>query len=672
MRTTFSQRNAAPLGDFSVLNKFLRMPDGVKLAASFFIPRGKKGKKYPVLLEYLPYRKDDTFRLSDYPCFAYFAQRGFIAVKVDIRGTGASQGCVPDREYSDIELQDCEEIIKQLAALPQSNGNVGMFGVSWSGFNSLMMAQRQVPALKAVHAVHASDDLYHDDLHYIDGNLHLDPYHLFINHELALPRTPDYKLDKAYFHERFMQKPWIFKYLNQQLDGNFWQSKSLRQDPSRIKIPVYLIGGLLDGYRSATVRMHKELKVPVRTDIGPWNHSCPDEGGPGPNYEWQDELISWFSRYLFGREKISRAKEKEFLAFVRHGHAPNAELEETPGYWRRDSFPCKGSKNLDLSLQQAGPAKGKFLSLSSKSPVLKYKSASGMAAGYWWGEPTGDMSEDDKNSLCFDSQALKKPLQILGFPKVKLKVSAGSKKAKWTLRLEDVAPDGSVSLVTGALVNPSQRLSRKQPSLPPADRAYEIEADLQFTSWTFKAGHKIRLAVANAQFPICWPSPETMSSSVHFDNKCSILRLPKVPLNKRKAGKLPQPKEKPAFPDGEALSFNFRNGSETMSCRREDSSKKSKSYLLKSRSAYRIKRRRFYNESSNEWSSCESAPANAEYVGMASTKIVTAKRKLKLSTKILLRSDQDFFHLSVSRSLSENGKVLKRRLFKESIRRQFQ
>jgi predicted acyl esterase len=140
-------------------------------------------------------------------------------------------------------MQDGEEVIRQLSAMPNSNGNVGMFGVSWSGFNSLQMAMRRPPALKAIHAVHASDDLFNDDVHYIDGNLHLDPYHLFINHELGLPRTPDYELSDEYFASRFDRRPWTFTYLGKQLDGEFWRSKSLREDYSRIDIPVYLLGG---------------------------------------------------------------------------------------------------------------------------------------------------------------------------------------------------------------------------------------------------------------------------------------------------------------------------------------------------------------------------------------------------------------------------------------------
>jgi len=177
---------------FSIEKRWLTMPDGVRLAASLYIPKAKRrGEVFPTLLEYLPYRKDDTFYPVDHQCFSYFAQLGFIAVKVDIRGTGASEGFIPEREYSDQEMVDCTSIIELLAADAASNGNVGMFGTSWSGFNSLQMAMRRPPALKAIHAVHASDDLFHDDVHLIDGNLHLDSYHLFINTSWVCPRRPN-------------------------------------------------------------------------------------------------------------------------------------------------------------------------------------------------------------------------------------------------------------------------------------------------------------------------------------------------------------------------------------------------------------------------------------------------------------------------------------------------
>jgi len=136
---------------------WIPMKDGVRLAATLYMPDGAKpGETFPALLEYLPYRKDDGTAAGDYPKHAYFARRGYVSVRVDIRGFGASEGAPPEREYSEQEQVDGEQVIAWLAHQPWSNGNVGMFGISWGGFTALQMAMRHAPGLKAILATDAT------------------------------------------------------------------------------------------------------------------------------------------------------------------------------------------------------------------------------------------------------------------------------------------------------------------------------------------------------------------------------------------------------------------------------------------------------------------------------------------------------------------------------------
>ncbi len=121
------------------------MADGVKLAADLYMP-GPGGcsntdrERLPVLLEYIPYRKTEA-RSERYGLYTYFVERGFIVARVDIRGTGNSEGRVVPHEYSDVELDDGVVLIAWLAAQEWSNGNVGMFGISWGGFNSIQLVR---------------------------------------------------------------------------------------------------------------------------------------------------------------------------------------------------------------------------------------------------------------------------------------------------------------------------------------------------------------------------------------------------------------------------------------------------------------------------------------------------------------------------------------------------
>ncbi len=172
------------------------MPDGVDLAATLYLPDDAGTAPVPALLEYLPYRKDDAMLARDHDLYAYMARSGYAGARVDIRGTGRSGGTLPGGEYTETEQRDAEAVIAWLAAQPWCTGAVGMWGISWGGFNAIQVALRHPPALKAILAVDASDDLFHDDVHYIDGLPHLDEYALMIDHLNMLPAAPEFRLDE--------------------------------------------------------------------------------------------------------------------------------------------------------------------------------------------------------------------------------------------------------------------------------------------------------------------------------------------------------------------------------------------------------------------------------------------------------------------------------------------
>ena len=132
---------------------WVSMRDGVRLSATLHLPEG--GGPWPALLEALPYRKDDlTARYGDeYQRLVH--DFGYVVCRVDVRGTGSSEG-IPTGEYTREELEDLAEVIGWLAAQPWSTGAVGMYGTSWSGFNSLQVAMLRPPALKAICSIFAS------------------------------------------------------------------------------------------------------------------------------------------------------------------------------------------------------------------------------------------------------------------------------------------------------------------------------------------------------------------------------------------------------------------------------------------------------------------------------------------------------------------------------------
>ena len=125
------------------------MPDGARLAARIWLPEDAEADPVPAILEYIPYRKNDATAERDAAIHPYFAGHGYACVRVDMRGSGDSDGILND-EYLPQELEDGAEVIAWLAAQPWCTGAVGMFGKSWGGFNGLQVAARRPPALKAI------------------------------------------------------------------------------------------------------------------------------------------------------------------------------------------------------------------------------------------------------------------------------------------------------------------------------------------------------------------------------------------------------------------------------------------------------------------------------------------------------------------------------------------
>jgi predicted acyl esterase len=638
--------------------------DGTLLAVTWWKPVAReRGEKFPVLLEYLPYRKDDSFYARDFPLYDYYARRGFLLAKVDIRGTGGSSGPLPPREYSEAELDDGVEVIRQLALLPESNGNVGMWGISWGGFNSIQVAMRRPPELKAILALHATDDLYHDDVRYIDGGLHIDPYTLQIDHENALPRTPGYLLDAAYFRDRFEAYPWVLTYLKQPVDGEFWRRNGLRYHPDALTIPAYFIGGLLDGYRDMPLRALDYLKTPVKVEIGPWNHSWPDNGAPGPNYEWRGRAVRWWNHWLRGQD-TGLLDEPRLLIFQRSGHRPDRNQEVTPGSWRFEQWPIAGGERRPWYLQPDG----QLLPQAGAVPLertLRYRAGSGTAAADWWGETTGDMARDDAGSLTFTSPALEQPLAIAGLPRVRLAVRVDAPLANWTARLEDVAPDGEVALVTGGIVNGTQYRSTTSPERLVPGREYPLDFELHFTTWTFQPGHRIRLAVSNAQFPMVWPTPYPLTSTVITGTTRSQVELPLIPVDAPVAD-LPRSEPRNERPD--VRHFDVPGASDRVSY---EPGSGSTVVEWSAPAAWTIGKVRFDYTEDETYRTSDTDPARSSFFGRATHRIRPPGRDLLLETIIDIQSDSSAFQVKVRRVLSSGGKVVRRKEWVESIAREF-
>ena len=657
--------------NFRIVDDVLKMPDGVPLAVTYYLPEGAGSKKkYPVLFELLPYRKDDFFKDRDYALYHYFVNRGFAIAKVDVRGTGGSAGALPNREYSERELSDAEAVIKQLTKKPWSDGNVIMWGISWSGFNALQVAMRKPQGLKAILAAHATDDLYHDDVHFIDGIFHVDEYHLSILHDNGFLKSPDYKIDKKYFRDRFDIKPWIFQYLRNQNDGPFWSKNSLRNQYDKIEIPIFMIGGLLDGYRDSIPRMMENMQTPIHAVLGPWNHAWPDNGSPSPQLEWRPQFISWLQGVL-RKDPTPQKNSPSLLLFVRDAHLPSDQLEITSGAWRRETWPITRTQPKNYYLSAGNSLNPTPLAADSRSASppntvsIHYKPSAGVELGSWWGEPTADMRPLDRDSIVFDSPVLSENFEMIGRPRLHSRVSSSQSRNHWVARLEDVHPTGEVSLVTAAALNGAQRESRLHPKPFLPEQWVDLQLDLHFSTWTFKPGHKLRLAVTNGAFPMLWPLPQITQGKIAMNDSGSFISVPTVsPSENIHFAEVPEPRPShPAISEDDSAAWPGK----TVIHRTQDGET---SVENSGNVIFRFPGLKIESKEKTVYTTNDHEPAQSSFFGSAEYNMQFPKRKIRYQTQMKIRSDELFFHVTFQRKIWQNNRLLRTKLWRESVRRE--
>ena len=650
------------------------MPDGVHLAVDLFLPEGgAEGERFPVLLEYLPYRKTES-RSRNYSMYSYFIERGYVVARVDIRGTGNSEGRLIPYEYSDQEHEDGDAVIAWLAEQPWSSGKVGMFGISWGGFNAIQMAMRNPPALKAIIAVDATEDLYQDDVHYMDGIMHLDSWEMSQDLDNARPGAPDYVIDDDYFRNRFDTEPWMMTYKRQQRDGPFWDRASLKGRYDTIRIPGFHIGGWYDGYRDSLPRMLENLEAPVKAMIGPWSHAWPHAPYPEPGMEWRYEAVRWFDHWLKGVD-TGIMNEPRFAVYVREWHPPGPYLEHAPGFWRwEDGWPIARIKErayypqANHSLARSAP--------EQTVHQLRYVPTVGIEAGgpvMWWGDVAHDQRPTDAFSLVYDSAPLDTDTEILGLPKALLTVAADAPHANWFVRLSDIAPDGTVTQVAGAGFNGTHRNSASEPEKLEPGEFFPLEIEMHFTSWVFPKGHRIRVAINNAQWPMMWPTPYAMTTSLQLGRRNGTrILLPVVPSSDRPAPEFLPPAESPDLPGYATIDTGTSSGyGEISSVDRNPQTGEVKVVATNTGGSRYPWGTEMYRETIEHRTS-DDHPENTAVLGSHRMEVTLEDRVLLWEAELSFTSDLENFHYEYTRRLTENGKQLRERTWTDTIPRDHQ
>ncbi|MDX1523367.1 MAG: CocE/NonD family hydrolase, partial [Anaerolineae bacterium] len=495
---------------------------------------------------YIPYRKNDFTALRDSIHHLYFAGHGYAAVRVDLRGSGDSDGILYD-EYLPQEQLDGVEVLAWLAEQPWCTGDVGLIGISWGGFNGLQIAAHRPPHLKAVITLCSTDDRYADDVHYMGGCVLATDMLTWSSVMLAYnARPPDPDVVGQVWREQWLDRlektpPYIETWLNHQRRDDYWKQGSVCEDYSDITGPGFAVGCWADGYTNPTFRLLAGLTGPRLGLVGPWSHLYPEVASPGPRIGFLQECLRWWDRWLKGIDTGIMA-EPMLRAWIQDSLPPRTHYADRPGHWVAE--PIWPAPPANINPERL------WLNQGTLDPVIRDESAQtlrgnqthGLEAGVWWGvgQPgdwPGDQQAEDGKCLTFTTAPLEKPVEVLGFPEVTLTLAVDQPLALVAVRLCDVAPDGRSTLVSRGQLNLTHRDSHELPSALEPGRRYTVTVPLNATGHALPAGHRWRVAVSPTCWPHAWPSPQPVTLTL-FTGEASFLTLPVRPPRPAEDGRV--------------------------------------------------------------------------------------------------------------------------------------
>ena len=531
---------------FEEENVWIPVTDDLKLAARIWRPKDSERRPVPAILEYIPYRKRFGSTERDEITHKYLAGHGYACVRLDIRGSGESEGVLTD-EYLQSELDDGVAAIEWLAAQDWCDGTVGMMGISWGGFNALMIAAMHPEPLKAIVTVCSSDDRYADDIHHMGGTLlgdNLSWAGVMFSYN-TMPPDPALVGDrwKRMWMERLEGSGlWLKKWLQHQRRDSYWRHGSVAECYEDIRIPVFAVSGWADGYTNTVFRLIENLDVPRKGLVGPWGHTYPHMGKPGPAIDFLGELLNWWDHWLKGEDR-GMEKESRLCAYMQDSAPPNPQYEYRKGRWviekdwpspdiEHRAFVFATCRRL---IEEGSGTETEEIGLKVQSPATL-----GLLAGKWSSyangpDLAGDQRSEDGGGLIFQTHELKEDIEILGQPVAELELASDQPIAMVAVRLSDFLPDHQITRVTYGLLNLTCRDSREHSEPLEPGRRYRVAVPLNHIAQRFPRGHRIRVSVSTVYWPLAWTPPECTRLTV-YSAKSRIL----LPCRTKNVGGTPE------------------------------------------------------------------------------------------------------------------------------------
>lgn len=509
---------------------WIEMADGTRLAARLWRP--VTDQPVPALLEYIPYRKADMVRARDERNHPFFAANGYACIRVDMRGSGDSEGQMPDM-YADAELSDARAVIDWLAAQPWCDGKVGMFGTSWGGTASLQASVDAPAALKAVIAVCATHDRFEDDIHYMGGCVLTDTFEwgATLPAILGAPPTSNAGGDWMDLWRKRLKDlacP-VENWLRADARGTYWRHGSVIHNARALSVPILSVGGWSDRYSNSVMALVNARPDKVWGMIGPWGHHYPDQGSPGPAIGFQHLALEWWDHWLKAKQP-SHPSWPRLRVWLREFEQQKDVLQHRKGRWI-ESGPTSTETQIQvaalgggLKTQQAGPWQ------VPSDPGIGTTSGDTGYFGRSGGLPL-DQDADDARSLVFETTPLDNDLVIFGAPTLTLKGHAATGRGTIAARLNDVSETGEAARIAYGVRNIALDKDLDRPAKSQQQGTFNVDIRLHSTAYLIRKGHRLRVALTQAMWPLVLGDLQSSEITV-LEGEVALPRLtyPPTPL----------------------------------------------------------------------------------------------------------------------------------------------
>lgn len=503
-------------------NFFVTTPDGISLAVT--IQRPETDLPLPCLMTYTPYRISSGLGGVD---LLEFAKHGYVTLIYDVRGTGDSSGTC-DSVYSDNERADGLFMIDWASKQPWCDGKVGMWGISYGAIISLQMAAESPPALKAIIARSGSDDPFAEwtNLGGVPRNYIYESFSPFMSARNFAP--PSYERWGEKWMDIWQERldanlPWGISFLENIEDSVFWRNRATRSKIENITCPVFVVEGWSDWYSNPMLRIFSRLRCPKRALIGPWGHQWPNRALPGPRINWEKEALLWWDYWLKGKDN-GFIDTPALSIFVQQPTEPANFTPVSDGWFYTDeNWPVSNTQVVLYHLDPESKVLQSDFPQESKKECLPYSPLAGRYSGKVGGGPFRynvlrplDQRFESNNSLTLTGNEVAENYLIIGNPKVSLFLSSNTEIGQISASLIDIFPNGVEALISRQFLNmsyanyPEGEVTPLTPEL-----IYQVDVELVATAYEMRAGHRLALKLACADFQMSWPSVKPFILTLH-------------------------------------------------------------------------------------------------------------------------------------------------------------